>query len=104
MALKPVLRLKVDELFMKWITDKAVQSSLQNSLRQILKGEIVTYATPQVNYNCYIYMQGLLRLPVLGLESTCIACQWLMKHFMTSFMIHLLNIVGFTRLNEWCTL
>ena len=51
MALKPVLRLKVDELFMKWITDKAVQSSLQNSLRQILKGEIVTYATPQVNYN-----------------------------------------------------
>ena len=48
MALKPVLRLKIDELFMKWITDKAVQSSLNASLNQILKGEIVTYATPQV--------------------------------------------------------
>jgi len=49
MALKPVLRLKIDELFQKWITDKAVQASLSNSLKQILKGEIVTYATPQVS-------------------------------------------------------
>lgn len=48
MALKPILRLKIDELFMKWITDKAVQNSLNSSLSQILKGEIVTYATPQV--------------------------------------------------------
>lgn len=52
MALKPVLRLKIDELFMKWITDKAVQNSLNSSLTQILKGEMVTYATPQVK----IYM------------------------------------------------
>lgn len=48
MALKPKLRFKIDELFMKWITDKAVQSSLNSSLNQILRGEIVTYATPQV--------------------------------------------------------
>lgn len=50
MALKPVLRQKIDELFMKWITDKAVQSSLNSSLSQILKGETVTvsYAAPQV--------------------------------------------------------
>ncbi|XP_067949382.1 serine/threonine-protein phosphatase 2A regulatory subunit B'' subunit beta-like isoform X2 [Watersipora subatra] len=47
MALKPNLRLKIDELFMKWITDKAVQASLNSSLNQILRGEIVTYATPQ---------------------------------------------------------
>ncbi|KAF6031230.1 PPP2R3A [Bugula neritina] len=49
MALKPVLRYKIDELFMKWITDKAVQNSLNSSLAQILKGEIVTYATPQAS-------------------------------------------------------
>jgi len=51
MALKPVLRYKIDELFMKWITDKAVQNSLNSSLAQILKGEIVTYATPQVCFS-----------------------------------------------------
>lgn len=48
MALRPVLRAKIDELFMRWITDKSVQNSLNSSLSQILKGEIVTYATPQV--------------------------------------------------------
>ena len=61
MALKPVLRLKIDELFMKWITDKAVQSSLNASLNQILKGEIVTYATPQVMvYVCDLAPLGSL--------------------------------------------
>lgn len=48
MALQPVLRMKIDDLFLKWITDKAVQKSLNSSFQQILKGDAVTYATPQV--------------------------------------------------------
>ena len=60
MALKPKLRMKVDDLFMKFITDKAVQKSLNQCLQQIVKGDAVTYATPQVwvtstlSYTCML--------------------------------------------------
>ncbi|XP_005110577.2 uncharacterized protein LOC101850289, partial [Aplysia californica] len=41
MALKPVLKTKVDELFLRWLSDPDVQISLRGSLQQIGKGESV---------------------------------------------------------------
>lgn len=41
MALKPVLKKKVDELFLRWLSDPDVQLSLRESLSQIGRGEAV---------------------------------------------------------------
>ncbi|GFR88138.1 serine/threonine-protein phosphatase 2A regulatory subunit B'' subunit beta [Elysia marginata] len=48
MALKPVLKVKVDELFLRWLSDPDVQLSLRESLSQIGRGEIVTAPTGPV--------------------------------------------------------
>ncbi|RUS69222.1 hypothetical protein EGW08_023018, partial [Elysia chlorotica] len=45
MALKPVLKVKVDELFLRWLSDPDVQLSLRESLSQIGRGEVVTAPT-----------------------------------------------------------
>ncbi|ELU01240.1 hypothetical protein CAPTEDRAFT_225045 [Capitella teleta] len=39
MALKPVLKLKVDELFLRWLSEAETQTLLKANLRQILRGE-----------------------------------------------------------------
>uniref|UniRef100_A0A0L8I3T4 Uncharacterized protein n=1 Tax=Octopus bimaculoides TaxID=37653 RepID=A0A0L8I3T4_OCTBM len=53
MALKPVLRNKVDELFLHWLSEPDTQQLLRQNLLQIAKGDII----PQL-------------LPVLGVESS----------------------------------
>ncbi len=42
MALKPVLKLKVDELFLRWLSESDTQHVLKANLKQIIKGEPVT--------------------------------------------------------------
>ncbi|GFO48817.1 serine/threonine-protein phosphatase 2a regulatory subunit b'' subunit beta [Plakobranchus ocellatus] len=42
MALKPILKVKVDELFLRWLSDPDVQLTLRESLTQIARGEAVT--------------------------------------------------------------
>jgi len=49
MALKPILKTKVDELFLRWLSDAEVQSSLRDNLLQICRGEPVTEPVPQSN-------------------------------------------------------
>lgn len=39
MALKPMLKVKVDELFMRWVADLSTQTALRTGLQQILRGE-----------------------------------------------------------------
>lgn len=46
MALKPCLKMKVDELFLSWLTETETQSLLKTNLRQLLKGEPMTRAPP----------------------------------------------------------
>lgn len=46
MALKPVLKLKVDELFLRWITEHDTQLMLRENLRQLLHGEPLTATYP----------------------------------------------------------
>ncbi|KAL4220124.1 Serine/threonine-protein phosphatase 2A regulatory subunit B'' subunit alpha [Mactra antiquata] len=46
MALKPVLKLKVDELFLRWITENDTQAMLRENLRQLLHGEPLTATYP----------------------------------------------------------
>ena len=50
MALKPVLKVKVDELFMRWVTEPTTQVALRNGLQQILRGEPVSVNSP-INNN-----------------------------------------------------
>ena len=45
MALKPVLKLKVDELFLRWLSEPDTQSVLRANLKQIVRGEPVSGAT-----------------------------------------------------------
>ena len=45
MALEPVLKSKVDELFLRWVSDPTTQKVLRINLREILKGE--NALTPQ---------------------------------------------------------
>ncbi|KAH9512369.1 hypothetical protein Btru_039339 [Bulinus truncatus] len=42
MALKPVLKIKVDELFLRWLSNSDVQVSLRDSLAQLVRGEAVS--------------------------------------------------------------
>ncbi|KAI8743623.1 serine/threonine-protein phosphatase 2A regulatory subunit B subunit beta [Biomphalaria glabrata] len=42
MALKPVLKIKVDELFLRWLSNSEVQVSLRDSLSQLVRGETVS--------------------------------------------------------------
>ena len=42
MALKPVLKTKVDELFLRWISEPETQTMLRENLRQLLMGEPLT--------------------------------------------------------------
>jgi hypothetical protein len=42
MALKPVLKLKVDELFLRWLSEPETQLSLKENLRQLTHGEALT--------------------------------------------------------------
>lgn len=47
MALKPVLRMKVDELFLRWLSDPETQEVLHENLRQIIHGEQITQPSPR---------------------------------------------------------
>lgn len=49
MALKPVLKLKVDELFLRWLSEPDTQNSLKENLRQLTHGEALT--TPLSHYS-----------------------------------------------------
>ncbi|XP_052104498.1 serine/threonine-protein phosphatase 2A regulatory subunit B'' subunit beta-like isoform X2 [Mytilus californianus] len=49
MALKPVLKLKVDELFLRWLSEPETQNSLKENLRQLTHGEALT--TPLSHYS-----------------------------------------------------
>lgn len=46
MALKPVLKLKVDELFQRWISQPDTQAMLKENIRQLLHGEPLTATYP----------------------------------------------------------
>ncbi|XP_013414991.1 serine/threonine-protein phosphatase 2A regulatory subunit B'' subunit beta isoform X1 [Lingula anatina] len=46
MALKPVLKLKIDELFLRWLSETDTQQLLRENLRQIVKGEPITSWPP----------------------------------------------------------
>lgn len=46
MALTPVLKLKVDELFLRWISEHDTQTMLRENLRQLLHGEALTATFP----------------------------------------------------------
>ena len=46
MALKPVVKLKVDELFLRWLSETETQHLLKTNLRQILNGEALTPGLP----------------------------------------------------------
>lgn len=46
MALKPNLKMKVDELFLCWLMEANAQVLLNANLQQLLKGEPVTHAIP----------------------------------------------------------
>ncbi|CAH1782221.1 unnamed protein product [Owenia fusiformis] len=43
MSLKPVLKLKVDELFLRWLSEPDTQQLLKENLRQIIKGEPIKH-------------------------------------------------------------
>lgn len=42
MALKPLLKSKVDELFARWLSDPETQLNLKENLRQLCQGESIT--------------------------------------------------------------
>lgn len=42
MALKPLLKSKVDELFARWLSDPETQLNLKENLRQLCHGESIT--------------------------------------------------------------
>ena len=47
MALKPVLKIKVDELFLRWLGDPETQQVLRENLQQIAHGEMLTQPSPR---------------------------------------------------------
>lgn len=53
MALKPNLKVKVDELFLTWLTEPNTQVLLKTNLHQLLKGEPVTRAVPSSPQNSF---------------------------------------------------
>lgn len=53
MALKPNLKVKVDELFLTWLTEANTQVLLKKNLHQLLKGEPVTRAVPSSPQNLF---------------------------------------------------
>ena len=42
MALKPLLKQKTDEIFLKWLSDPDTQQLLRTNLKQLLKGEPIS--------------------------------------------------------------
>lgn len=46
MALKPVLKFKVDELFLRWLSEPDTQLILKENLRQLTHGETLTTPVP----------------------------------------------------------
>lgn len=46
MALKPTLKLKVDELFLRWLSEPDTQQILKENLRQLTHGETLTTPVP----------------------------------------------------------
>ncbi|KAK2154815.1 hypothetical protein LSH36_256g01026 [Paralvinella palmiformis] len=51
MALRPVLKDKVDELFMRWLSDQETQHILKKNLQEVIRGEPITYALPGLHNN-----------------------------------------------------
>jgi len=49
MALKPLLRAKVDELFLLWLSEPDTQNLLRSSLSQVIRGEPVTRPANQLS-------------------------------------------------------
>jgi len=49
MALKPLLKTKVDELFLLWLSESETQNLLRSSLTQVLRGEPVTRPASQLS-------------------------------------------------------
>ena len=49
MALKPLLKTKVDELFLLWLSEPDTQNLLRSSLSQVLRGEPVTRPASQLS-------------------------------------------------------
>ncbi|XP_074657278.1 uncharacterized protein LOC141910485, partial [Tubulanus polymorphus] len=55
MALKPILRLKADELFMKWLGDTDALETLKENLRQIRDNETISFPAPVASpRNCVV--------------------------------------------------
>lgn len=48
MALKPVLKHKVDELFLRWLSETETQYSLKDNLKQLIHGETITQHAPHI--------------------------------------------------------
>ena len=49
MALKPQLKTKVDELFLRWLSEPETQDLLRSSLSQVIRGEPVTRPANQLS-------------------------------------------------------
>jgi len=49
MALKPLLKTKVDELFLLWLSEPETQKLLHSSLSQVIRGEPVTKPANQLS-------------------------------------------------------
>jgi len=49
MALKPLLKTKVDELFLLWLSEPDTQNLLRSSLSQVIRGEPVTRPANQLS-------------------------------------------------------
>lgn len=47
MALRPVLKIKVDELFLRWLSEPETQQVLRENLQQIAHGETLTQPSPR---------------------------------------------------------
>lgn len=47
MALKPILKVKVDELFLRWLSENETQQVLRENLYQISHGEALTQPSPR---------------------------------------------------------
>ncbi|KAJ8310712.1 hypothetical protein KUTeg_012577 [Tegillarca granosa] len=46
MTLKPILKSKVDELFLRWLSEPDTQQILKENLRQLVSGEAFTQPSP----------------------------------------------------------
>ena len=72
MALKPLLKVKVDELFMRWLSEPETQTILHETLQQIVNGSNIAQSSQQIAMSCGSSMSShvsqtdssmLLRLP-----------------------------------------